>query len=391
MALINWEIPCFSKEEGERRHKAIKEMMDIRGIDCLIIVGHEGCYKARAANLRYVSNYVMWMGDEYVVFPLEGQPLLLVWASAHENWAKRVSWIPVKVSGFYSRSKESYLMGIVNRIKELGLERGRIGIVDTDTMPAVVYCELIKRLPNANFIDAGDLITEVREVKSEAELDFMRKSAECADKGFLAMRETAAEGVMDSAVWAACESAMVRNGAEPPSFTLYASGPWPNIGINFPHGPTMRVLKKGDMVMNEITPSYGGYWVQLCRPICLGNPPEDFKKTLNVHLEMYEVTRRELRPGKVFGEINAKMRQMAEEYGYDPANALSLQHIGLDIVERISERTVLKPGMVIVNHPWTEYPPGKTEYGGHVIGDTYIVTEKEPEPLSKIPLELTVI
>jgi len=65
--------------------------------------------------------------------------------------------------------------------------------------------------------------------------------------------------------------------------------------------------------------------------------------------------------------------------------------VGLDVIDRIPKRTVLRPGMTIVNHPWIEYPPKKGEMGGHIIGDTYIITEGEPKCLSKVPFELVVI
>jgi hypothetical protein len=73
--------------------------MELRGIDCLIIAGHEGNYGARTANFRYVSNYAMWYDDEYIVFPLEGEPSLIAFNTAHYDWAKRGCWIPIKVRG----------------------------------------------------------------------------------------------------------------------------------------------------------------------------------------------------------------------------------------------------------------------------------------------------
>jgi Xaa-Pro dipeptidase len=276
-------------------------------------------------------------------------------------------------------------------VKELGHEEGTLGIVDMETMPASIYSGLLKKLPKARFVDARDLLVQVRMIKSPAELKFVEKAGEFADRGLEAIKATVKPGISDRAVWNAMEGAMTAHGAEPPSFTLYASGPWEGKGINFPHGPTDRVLKEGDMVFNEITPSYGGYWVQLCRPISLGKPTDSFKKAFDVQVEMYNKTVEPLKPGNVYGEIDAKMREMAAKNGYDPVNAFSLQHVGLDIIDRILKRTVLRSGMTIVNHPWIEYPPKKGEMGGHIIGDTYIITEGEPKCLSKVPFELVVI
>jgi Xaa-Pro aminopeptidase len=363
--------------------------MEFRGIDCLIIAGHEGNYGARTANFRYVSNYAMWYDDEYIVFPLEGESSLIAFNTAHYDWAKRVCWIPIKVRGI--SGMRNYVLDITTSVKELGYEEGTLGIVDMETMPASIYSGLLKKLPKARFVDARDLLVQVRMIKSPAELKFVEKAGECADRGLEAIKAIAKPGISDRAVWNAMEGAMTAHGAEPPSFTLYASGPWEEKGINFPHGPTDRVLKEGDMVFNEITPSYGGYWVQLCRPISLGKPTDSFKKAFDVQVEMYNKTVELLKPGNVYGEIDAKMREMAAKNGYDPVNAFSLQHVGLDIIDRIPKRTVLRPGMTIVNHPWIEYPPKKGEMGGHIIGDTYIITEGEPKCLSKVPFELVII
>jgi Xaa-Pro aminopeptidase len=44
--------------------------------------------------------------------------------------------------------------------------------------------------------------------------------------------------------------------------------------------------------------------------------------------------------------------------------------------------------MYFANHPWAEYPYDTREVGGHIIGDTVIVTDGAPERLSKLPFQL---
>ena len=56
----------------------------------------------------------------------------------------------------------------------------------------------------------------------------------------------------------------------------------------------------------------------------------------------------------------------------------------------------LKPGMVFIIHPIT-LPSDEADaaafkgHGGHMIGDTYIVTEGEPESVCKIPFDVTIV
>ena len=179
---------------------------------------------------------------------------------------------------------------------------------------------------------------------------------------------------------------MIRAGGEPPSFTLYCSSPWPDRGVGSPYGPQNRKLKKGDIIYNEITPSYGGYWIQFCRPIALGEPPDDFKRALDVQVEIYHFAEGELRQGNTEFEVHKKGRELAAKRGY--YLYITLQHIGLDIIDTIPPNTAFRPGMVFVNHPLTMYPLDAREVGGHIIGDTVIITEGAPEHLTKIPFQL---
>lgn len=381
MKKMEWKIPLAPIEEKSRRHKAIREQMAIRKIDCLIIPGMHSNYGAGRANIRYVSNYAQWYDDEYITFPLSGEPLLYAWNAAHFDWGKRVSWVSIKLS-----NEREYIKDMAEEIKRLGLDRKTLGIVDLRIMPTQTYLGLLKELPSATFVDASDLFLTLRLVKSPAELKFVRKAAELADIGFNAMLETAEVGVHDREVWSACERAMTLAGAEPPSFSLYCSGPWPDKGIGFIYGPMDRRLEKGDIVFNEITPCYGGYWIQLCRAIVLGEPSDDFKKAYDAQVEIYDLANRELRPGNTFAELEEKARELAKKRGY--LHKIVLQHMGLQITERIPLQTMFRPGMYFVNHPWEEYPYSSPEVGGHIIGDTVVVTDGAPERLTKLPFQL---
>jgi len=122
-----------------------------------------------------------------------------------------------------------------------------------------------------------------------------------------------------------------------------------------------------------------------------GDYGDFIKKEFDVHAEIYTKVRELLKPGNVYGEIDDKVKEIARKKGYHPQNAFSLQHIGLGIIDVIPKDTVLEPGMVFVNHPWIEYPAENPEMGGHIIGDTYIITDEEPKCISKMPLELVII
>jgi Xaa-Pro aminopeptidase len=82
-----------------------------------------------------------------------------------------------------------YVSDIATAVKERGYEEGTLGIVDLETMPASIYSRLLTRLPKARFVDAKDLLIQIRMIKSPLELKFVDKAGECADKGLKPLRQ----------------------------------------------------------------------------------------------------------------------------------------------------------------------------------------------------------
>ncbi len=387
-----WQIPIFSEDEGKRRWRKIRELMTAREIDCLIIAGHLGNYRASYGDIRYVSNFINWFDDEYCVFPLQGDPSLYVWAMQHEYWAKKVSWIPNIVTAAM-HGGAGYVASVVNRIKELGLERGTLGLAQLRVMPAYFYMGLTRELPHANFVDAGDILRAARLIKNPEELEMVRKSGECADIGFRAMVEVAKPGITEYDLIAECERAMIKAGAECGSFTLFNTKQWPD-GWGFPVNGTNRRLQKGDVILNEITPCYGGYTVQLCRPISLGKPSADFVEMFEIHKGMYKIGRDGYRAGNILTEVDAKAREFAmSKRPFTFASAVFQMMDSIVTVPNFLGE--LKPGIVCVIHPWTHPPEAEKRaykgHLGHICGDTCISTEGEAESVSKVPMEITVI
>jgi Xaa-Pro dipeptidase len=387
-----WEIPIFSEEEGRRRHRLIRELMVAEGIDCLVIAGHTGNHRGQFGNIRYVSNYINWFGDEYCLFPLNGEPTLYVWQWMHEFWARKVSWIQDIVTSGALDQKITYADLIAGKIRDHGLEKSRIGLVSEKAMPAYVYKGLLNMLQAASFVDAPQVLTLPRLKKSAEELEFVRKAGECADEGFKAMVQVARPGVTEYEVIAECERAMIRAGAEPGSQLLFRAKQWPD-GWGLPHGGSNRVLQQGDVLLMELSPCYGGYYSHLLRPISLGDPSIDFLRTFDLHKEMYLGARDQLKPGNFNTEIEKRIGDRALSKSTCTFASPLIQF--MDDCQSGPFRTMLEPGQVFAIHPYTR--PSESEvlarrgHMGHILGDVCIVTEGDSESVTELPLEVTVV
>jgi Xaa-Pro dipeptidase len=388
-----WQIPVFDEAEGIRRWRKIRERMGAREIDVLIISGTTAISKASFADMRYTTNYINWSDDEYCVFPFTGEPTLITYALQHQYWAEKVSWVKDVISCSRTPFARSPAVDVVKKIKSLGLEKGTIGISNGRTMLAYFYEYLVSELPEAIFLEAGDILRDCRRIKSPAELEYVRKSGECADKGWQAMANTAGPGVTDFELAAECESAMIKAGAEVGSFTLFNSKQWPD-GWGFPQGGTFRKLKKGDIILNEITPCFGGYYTQICRPIAIGKPAEDFLEMFEIHKNMYKIACEGYRAGNIISDIDARVKQYAlSQRPFTHATGL-FQH--LDSLNADPNFDLeLKAGMVYEIHPWTNPPETdmkkKKGHLGHILGDANICTTGSAECVSKLPMEVTII
>lgn len=391
-----WEVPKFPPEEGERRHRLIREQMGFRGLDCLIVCGNSGNFRGYHLDTRWVSNWASWFDPNYIVFPFEGEPLVFTFGG-HPYLVEAIGFIKGKTYKVTAMGLD-HASSIVDQIKELHLERARIGITPMRFLSAEVYVQLLRKLPEAEFVDASDLIRQLRIIKSPVEQEFIRKAGECADKGFEAMLGATQPGVKESELATACESAMVNSGAELGPHLLVGSGSWETRSGPICLGGSQRVLRKGDIILNEITACYGGYSVQLCRPISIGTPPDDFMKLYEIHRGMYQLVASELKAGKRVAEIEAKAKKFALEKApgrfSDKIWALQSSEISDAGLYKIS--TELRSGMCFVVHPWTTdatiRPAHKGDIiSGHIIGDTYIITEDGSEGTSRLSLEPRIV
>lgn len=119
-----WILPRISDEEIQNRHQRLKKEMAKWDISCLIIAGTQVNYGAGSDNIRYLSNYGIFYGEGYIVFPVSGEPRMFCRSVNQEFNASVVSAIPTQVSGYpvFARDMAEYM-------KKFDLDRANIGIV----------------------------------------------------------------------------------------------------------------------------------------------------------------------------------------------------------------------------------------------------------------------
>ena len=264
-------MPQMSLRERDRRwDKARKEML-MGGIDALVFLGNDIYWGMGMANLRYMLQVDSQIGA-YAIFPLTGDPV--VWNSVvHMN---RLFNMYLAVQEWFTDVRTYGGLGLIaEELKSRGLDRSKLGLVafssTIQVTPTFLHDDIVnleKILPHAKFTDASPLLQEMRMVKSEEEIDMLRKAGKVARKVVDAMVNTARPGATEAEVYAEMIRTQIANGGEPNIFNMLASGPvdhpaadlWHLLhGCEQPLTPSMRPLSAGDIVVAEWHTKFGGY------------------------------------------------------------------------------------------------------------------------------------
>jgi hypothetical protein len=119
----------FSEAEYQRRYDALRAKMRERGLECAIVPGGPNHWSF-GAGMLWLSGHWEWHAmANYVVFPLSGEPTLVYsMGGTHIEATRQASAINDVRPSRLGRFGEV----MVERIKELGLDRGRIGLLEVD-------------------------------------------------------------------------------------------------------------------------------------------------------------------------------------------------------------------------------------------------------------------
>ena len=159
-------------------------------------------------------------------------------------------------------------------LRKRGLANGRIGI-ELDYLPAADHAALQALLPDAKFEAAQNLLARLRQIKTPAEIDILRRLSRIADKAITDAYRSVRTGATEMDLAAALTRSVYAQGAEYFKLMIVATGErsvFPNVG------PTERVLKRGDVCRVEIFPTIGGYHAGVCRTAAVGAPPPEAER-----------------------------------------------------------------------------------------------------------------
>jgi Xaa-Pro aminopeptidase len=392
-----WEQ--FSADEYARRYAALRLKMREHKLDAVIVPGGPSHWSF-GGGMTWLTGHWEWHAlASYVLVPLDEEPTLIFSMGGTHAEAVRRQVAPALSDVRQSRGGR-YAEVMVERLKEIGLTRGRIGLVEIDPrhkdyMPVNQYNDLRAGLPEAEIVFTRSLIHELVIIKSAEELDCVRKAGVLCERAMAAMVAAAKPGATEADLRGAAGSAMLQGGGDI-DFLIIGSTPMANPAMFFGNPrPSERKLKKGDIVIMELAAGYRGYTAQIGSPICLGPPTEMVRKFWEeITLPGYRRIVAEIKPGNPIDNV----RIAAQFFRQQGVQSRPTQIHGIDIVTAtphvFAERTeardadkVFLPGMVTMAEP---NPITADGMFGIFLGHTFIVTPDGHEVVDRFPLELAI-
>jgi ectoine hydrolase len=163
---------------------------------------------------------------------------------------------------------------LADMLRKRGLAKARIGI-EMDYLPAGDFSALRDALPDTKFTAAENLLARLRQIKTPAEIDILRRLSRIADKAITDAYHSVRAGSSEMDLAAALTRGVYEQGAEYFKLMIVATGErsvFPNVG------PTGRILKRGDVCRVEIFPMIGGYHAGVCRTAAVGAAPPEAER-----------------------------------------------------------------------------------------------------------------
>jgi len=249
------------------------------------------------------------------------------------------------------------------------------------------YEGLRANLPGAEWHDESALVTEMRFIKSPAEIDYQRRAARAAEAGMQAAIATAKAGNSEREMAAEICAAMIRAGSDLPGPGVLSSG---ERAFHLHGGYSDRVLAHGDIVQVETTPNVRHYHARFMRPIRVGAASaEDFSIVAKL-IAIQDAALAEVAPGvpatvpdRVYreGVLAAGLRETYTNKTFYSVG-LMLQPTGGEPLEaHPGAAWRFEPGMVFHTYVLAR---------GFGMSETILVTKSGHERLTNFPRQLFV-
>ena len=288
-------------------------------------------------------------------------------------------------------------------LTDLGYGKARIG-ADNPAGAAGAYGytgpPLSEKMPDASFVKVGDVLWEMRLVKSPAEIALIEESAKWGNLAHRLLQEYTAPGLWDAEVsqMASTEASSIMKKTLGPEYEPVLRRAPARAGFRgqvgwksaMPHSIGIgRAIKEGDVLVTGAGADVGGYNSELERTMIVGTPTAKQERYFEVMVRAQDAALEAMGPGVRCSEVDKAARKVIVDAGYQDLMRHHTGHgIGLEGHEPpwldVGNDLELRPGMVLSCEPGI-YELG---YAGFRHSDTVVITDDGADRITYYPRDL---
>ena len=372
----------FPRAEYEARLEAANRAMHINNLDAILL--------ASEAEVRYFTGFrtQFWQSPTrpwFVILRRDQTPLAIIPEIGAELMAR--SDIAEIEAWPAPRPHDDGLSLLKDRLANCQRLGVLMGHETTFRMPLNDVFELRAALPS-EWIDATDIIRDLRMVKSKREIDYIRQICGIASQGFARVPEIANAGQSLSSVFREFKRMLLELGADD---VPYLVG-----GVDHPSyddvisPPDDRPLSDGQILMLDTGATLNGYFCDFDRNYAVGTPTASAQRA---YAKLYDATDAAMeiaRPGVRACDLFAAMAKSMDTQNSDVGR---FGHgLGMQLTEWPSlaawDETIIRENMVLTLEPSIDVDGG----GIMVTEENILITDASPILLStRAPKELPVL
>ncbi len=379
----------FSKEEFSNRKEKTLNSMKNEGVDALIMFRQESMYWLTGYD---TFGYVFFQA---LVLDQKGNVILLTRAPdlRQAQNTSNINDIRIWVDKDGANPAED-LKIILDELnlkgKKIGVEYEAYGLTGRNALRLNTvlqnYCSIE---------DKSELITKLRVIKSNEEINYVKKAANLADKALDEVWKHAKAGVSESKILAEMNRVIFEGGGDYPA-NEFIIGSGKN-ALLCRYQAEKQILNNQDQLTIEWAGTYRHYHSAMFRTIPIGKAYPKHHKMHEACVEALKNCENKLKPGNKIGEVFDVHAKTFDDRGFKNSR---MNACGYSLGATFSPNWMDWP-MLYTGNPY-EIQPGNIFFMHMILmdsenqlamnlGETYLVTEKGNERLGDQKLDLTTL
>ncbi len=342
------------------RISKLQEHLNNLGLDAAVIMDRENIiYFAQMEDIEAGS----------LIVPAIGDPIFIcLWLDA--RYVRDTTGIEV-VPYFFPG--ENVSQKTADFVRDLGINNPKIGFTRYFISLNDYKC-LRDTVPNIFFGDIAEACYQIRSIKAEHEIEYIKKAAGFLKEGMKSAIKAVKPGLKETDILAEAEYAMRKAGSEGSPFRMQVLR-HDRQQLVHPYAGDY-VIRDNEPVVIHLGASYKGYTAKMCRTVFLGNAEIETVKIYDILKEAQKIAITSLKVGIKAKDVYEKVYNYVHDHGYAK---MFLDTIGYGVGIRQSEfypiisknsSHILHENMVVDVLLPTIYNP---KVGGPRITDTILI------------------